>query len=101
MALTNVCNGNKIYAAAAECFQNMYLLSETERDLTQSYDKHIFNQRKIQNQRDNTKTATKIFEYTTIADRLRTVSWSDISDPTGVVKSVYERSIFPLTPKAV
>ena len=32
------------------------------------------------------KNATKNFDYTTIADRLRTVSWSNNSDPTGVVK---------------
>ena len=39
--------------------------------------------------------------YTTIADRPRTVSWSDSSHPTGVVKPVYERSTFPLTATAV
>ena len=30
-------------------------------------------------QRDNTKNATKNFDYTTIVDRLLTVSWSDDS----------------------
>ena len=35
---------------------------------------------------DNTKTPPKI-EYTTFADRLRTISWSNKSHPTGVVKS--------------
>ena len=39
------------------------------------------------------------FDYTTIADRLRAVSWSNNSHPTGVVKPVYERSTFPLTAK--
>ena len=36
-------------------------------------------------QRDNIKNTTKNFDYTTIADRLRTVSWSNSSHPTGVV----------------
>ena len=31
---------------------------------------------KSKKQRDNTKKATKIFDYTTIANRLKTVSWS-------------------------
>ena len=52
-------------------------------------------------QRDNIKDATKNLDYTTIADRLRTVSWSNNSHPTGVVKPVNERSTFPLTAKAV
>ena len=47
------------------------------------------------------KNATKSVDYTTIADRLRTVSWSNSSHPTGVVKPVYERSTFPLTETAV
>ena len=40
-------------------------------------------------QRDNIKTPPKI-DYTTIADRLRMVSWSNSSHPTGEVKPVYE-----------
>ena len=36
-------------------------------------------------QSDNTNNATKKFDYTTIADRLWTVSWSNYSHPTGVV----------------
>ena len=56
---------------------------------------------------ENSKTkgqltnATKNFDYTTIADRLRTVSWSNNSHPTGVVKPVYGYQTFPLTTKAV
>ena len=50
---------------------------------------------------DNTNNATKKFEYTAIADRLRTVRWSKNSHPIGVVKPVYERSTFPLTAKVV
>ena len=34
-------------------------------------------------QRDNTNNATKKFDYTAIADRLRTVSWSNYNHPTG------------------
>ena len=41
---------------------------------------------KSKKQRDNTKNATKNFDYTTIADRLRTVSWGNDSHPAGVVK---------------
>ena len=40
---------------------------------------------KSKQQRDNTKNATKNFDDTTIAYRLRTVSWSDNRHPTGVV----------------
>ena len=41
------------------------------------------------------------FHYTTIADRLGTVSWSNNSNQTGVVKPVYGYPTFPLTTKAV
>ena len=41
------------------------------------------------------------FDYTTIADRIRTVSWSNDSHPVGVVKPVYMIKTFPLTTKAV
>ena len=40
-------------------------------------------------QSDNTNNATKKFDYTAVADRLRTVSWSNYSHPTGVVNLVY------------
>ena len=33
-------------------------------------------------QSDNTNNATKKFDYTAVADRLRTVSWSNYSHPT-------------------
>ena len=56
---------------------------------------------KSKKQRDNTKNATKNFDYTTIADRLRTVSWGNDSHPTGVVKPLYGIPTFPLTAKAV
>ena len=37
-------------------------------------------------QHDKTKTSPKKFDYTAIADRLRTVRWSNYSHPTGVVR---------------
>ena len=43
---------------------------------------------KSKKQRDNTKNATKNFDYTTIADRLRTVSWGNDSHPAGVVDGI-------------
>ena len=55
---------------------------------------------KSKQQHGNIKNTTKKFDYTTIADRLRTVSWSNSSHPTGVVRPVYERSTFPLTAKS-
>ena len=36
-------------------------------------------------QSDNTNNATKKFDFTAVADRLRTVSWSNYGHPTGVV----------------
>ena len=44
---------------------------------------------KSKKQHDNTKNATKNFDYSTIADRLRTFSWRNDSHLTGVVKLVY------------
>ena len=46
---------------------------------------------KFKKQRDNTKRVNKNFDFTTIADRLRTVSWSNNSHPTGVVKPVLKK----------
>ena len=56
---------------------------------------------KSKKQHDNTKVPPKNFDYTTITDRLRTVTWSNNSHHIGVVKPVYERSTFPLTTTAV
>ena len=50
---------------------------EKEGDPTQSYDKTPYTNRKFENQRTTHTNATKNFDYTTIADRLRTVSWSN------------------------
>ena len=40
-------------------------------------------------QSDNTNNVTKKFDYTAVANRLRTVSWSNYGHPTGVVNLVY------------
>ena len=40
-------------------------------------------------QSDNTNNATKKFDYTAVADRLKTVSWSNYGNSTGVVNLVY------------
>ena len=46
---------------------------------------------KSKTQRDNIKNATKDFDYTTIADRLRTISWSNSRHPTG---DIYHECVF-------
>ena len=51
-------------------------------------------------QHDN-KNNSKNLNYTTIANRFRTVSWSNDSHLTGVVKQVYIIPTFPLTAKVV
>ena len=54
-----------------------------------------------QNQWTTQKRHQKL-KYTTIADRLRKVSWSNNSHPTGVVKPVYEYpSLTPISPELV
>ena len=40
-------------------------------------------------QGDNKNNATKKFDYTAVADRLRTFSWRNYGHPTGVVNLVY------------
>ena len=47
------------------------------------------------------KTAPKTKDYTTIADQLRSVSWSDDIIQAGVDKPVYGIPTFPLASKAV
>ena len=64
-------------------------LREKGRDLTQSYDKSPYIDRKFRKATRQHKNVTKNVDYTTIAERLRTVSWGNDSHPTGVVKPVY------------
>ena len=52
-------------------------------------------------QPDNIQNTTKNFDYTKIADTLRTVSWGSDSHPTGVIEPVYGITTFPLIAKAV
>ena len=40
-------------------------------------------------QNDNTNNATKKFDYRAVADRLRTVRWSNYGHQTGVVNLAY------------
>ena len=79
----------------------MDILREKGKDMTQSYDKAPTPTEKSKKQRDNTKTPQKHFDYTTIVDRLRTVSWGIDSHQTDVVKPVYGIPTFPFTAKAV
>ena len=70
-------------------------------DLTQSYDKSPYTHRKIQKATLQHKNAIKNFDYTTIADRLRTVSWGNYSNATGLVKQVNGIPTLPLTTTVV
>ena len=72
------------------------LWREKEGDLTQSYDKNPHNNRNLENQWTIQKPHQN-FDYTTIAYRLRTVTSSNNSHRTGVVKPVYGYPTFPLT----
>ena len=74
---------------------------EKGRDLTQSYDKSPYTRRRIQNETWQHKNATKNVDYTTIADRLRMVSWGNDSHRTGVVKPINDNPTFTLTETAV
>ena len=51
----------------------LVITREQGRDLTRSYDKLPYTNRKIQNAKWQHKNATKNLDYTTVADRLRTV----------------------------
>ena len=53
---------------------------------------------KSKKQSDNTKTPPK-YDYTTAADRIKTVTWVNDSLPTGVVKPVYGIPTFQFTLK--
>ena len=65
------------YSRRYDILNSYHLWREKEGDLTQSYDKTPYTNRKFENQRTTHTNATKNFDYTTIADRLRTVSWSN------------------------
>ena len=83
-------NGPEVQATLKEKKKEIWLSPKTKPPMTTENSK---------TKRQHTN-ATKNFDYTTIADRLRTVSWSK-SHPTGVVKPVNGYPTFPLTEKAV
>ena len=74
---------------------------EKGRDLTQTYDNSPYTHRKIPKATSQQKNITNNFDYTMIANQLRTVSWSNDSHPIGVVKPAYRIPTFLLTAKAV
>ena len=69
-----------IFTFMLDCYIYMYMYWEKEEDLTQSYDKTPYTNRKFENQRTKHKRHQN-FDYKTIADRLtcRTVRWSNKS----------------------
>ena len=73
---------------------------EKERDLTQPHDENPYTNTEL-NSQWSTQKRHQNFDDATIADQLRTVSWSNNSHPAGVVKPVYGYPTFPLTAKAV
>ena len=58
-------------------------------------------QQKMQKKQREKKWRHQHFDYTTIADRLKKVIWSNDSHLTAVVEPVYGIQTFPLTTKAV
>ena len=52
-------------------------------------------------QSDNTNTATKMFDYTAITDRIRTVSWSNFSHPTGAVNRFRAHLLTPRNSRVI
>ena len=76
------------------------LLREKEGDLTQSYDKSPYTDRKTKKATCQHKNATKNFDYTQLRTDLgRSVGGND-SHPIGVVKPAYGIPTFPLTGRA-
>ena len=63
----------------------MESIEREESDLTQSYDKSPHTNRNVKSATWQHKDVTKTFDYTAIADGLRTVRWSNYSHPIGVV----------------
>ena len=67
-----------------------------EEILTQSYDKSPYTNRNVKRAKWQHKQRHKKSDYTAVADRFRTVSWSNFGHPTGVVKLVYGPN-FPIS----
>ena len=81
-------------------FNRKVSTGEKKSDLTQSSDKSLYIHGKLQKAK-TTQKCHQNFDYTTNADRGRTVSCINDRHPTGVVKPVYGIRTFPLTVKAV
>ena len=78
---------NKILPSAFDLVQ-YFVFREKVGDLTQSYDKTPYTNRKFENQRTTHTNATKNFDYTTIADRQYINFRSNISYVTPNPKSM-------------
>ena len=76
------------------------LLRQKGGDLTKSYDKSPYTNRNFKRAKWKHKQRHKKGRLNSIADRLRTGSWSNYSHPTGVVNLVYGPT-FPLPTTAV
>ena len=70
-----------------------------ERDLTQSFNKNPYTNRKVKRAKGQHKQCHKKFDYTAIADRLRMVIW--VTEPNKCCFNGWTGSIFPLTSTAV
>ena len=73
---------------------------EKGRDLAQSYDKSSYTSRNVEREKWQHKQRHKTFDWTAVADRLRTVSWSNYGHPTGVVNR-FTGPTFPLPAAAL
>ena len=69
----------------AEIVKIMPNFTEKKKEIRPSPMTKTFLPTKNQKPIDNTQKPIEKFDYSMIADRLRTVSWSDSSHPTGVV----------------
>ena len=79
-------NNNQLNLRAISCLQNEVMEQEKNEEIWLSPMKKTSTPiEKSKKQRDNTKTPPKNFDYTTIADRLRTVSRGNDSHTNGVV----------------
>ena len=76
--VVHILNKDISYDSKLNESKNLSFWSEKEGDLTQSYDKTPIPTENSKTKGQHTN-ATKNFDYTTIADRLRTVSWSNKS----------------------
>ena len=80
---------NSFFQSLRACTPTSSTWREKGRDLTQSYDKSPLHQQNFQKGKMTTQTTLQKSSITAVADRLRTVSWSNYGHPTGVVNLVY------------